>query len=268
MEDDELLEALARTARAEDLGGDPRWEALSAGALSEEQRAELAAEARGAGRAGRAMEAFEPLGAEVREKITDRLLGVIEEERGRATANTNANATTNANANANANAMSELRRRRSFFVAIAAAALVIAGLIMRGASVAPLPAYAVAVAGGAQPVRSTDAPVEVERVPPGSRLEITLRPATRVEGAVEVRAFLVHDGAMRPWGVSPAITEGGVVTVAGTREALFGDRPAGRWEMVLAVGRGAAMPAAADPLVEGPGLRVLRHAVLLVDRGD
>lgn len=73
---------------------------------------------------------------------------------------------------------------------------------------------------------------------PRSRFELVLRPAER-RARPEVSTSLVRDGAREPWDVSVQRDEGGAVRIAGTAEALFGDR-AGRWTVEVELSQGDA----------------------------
>ena len=96
------------------------------------------------------------------------------------------------------------RRRRSRWVAIAAPVAVAAGLALglglparRNPAFPALPAYDVSALGGLKEVRgggsvpTPSATAPTERVARDTELTIGLRPATAVDGALAVRAFLV-----------------------------------------------------------------------------
>ncbi|WP_437623104.1 hypothetical protein [Sorangium sp. So ce1151] len=139
----------------------------------------------------------------------------------------------------------------------------------------PVPAYTVAVSGGDQTLRSAPdaAPEEGQEtsVGPGSRIEVALRPATRVEGPLEVRAFLIRDGEARPWDVKVELSSQGAARIAGDREALFQGVPAGRYQVAIAIGRPGSLPAGPEDVLralklgENPGFRLLRREIRLYD---
>ena len=116
-----------------------------------------------------------------------------------------------------------------------------------------------------------DAPADGQAtsVGPGSTLEITLRPATRVDGPLEVRAFLVRDGEARPWDAKVELSSQGAARIAGDRETLFQGVPAGRYEIALAIGRPGSLPAGPEDVLralklgETPGFRLLRREIRL-----
>ncbi|WP_438001100.1 hypothetical protein WMF26_16365 [Sorangium sp. So ce185] len=140
---------------------------------------------------------------------------------------------------------------------------------------APVPDYAVSIAGGEAGQRSANgdpAAPGIARLGPGSRLEIALRPATRVEGPVAVRAFLIAGGKALPWDVRPEVSAQGAARIAGDTEALFRGVPEGEWEIAIAIGRPEALPDRPAELADGPpgegetpnAFRVLRLKVRLL----
>lgn len=173
----------------------------------------------------------------------------------------------------------ELAPKRSGFarvvsivaVAVAAAAL---WMIIPSQKLASVPEYTVDVRGGERVERGATSAVEVPRIGPGSRLEVTLRPATSVAGEIAVRAFLLANGTARAWEPKIEIAEGGGVHVAGTRETLFEGVAPGTYEMVFAVGRKEALPSANEVTSKsvgsaGSAVKLLRYKVLIADaRGD
>ncbi|WP_437947087.1 hypothetical protein WME98_40695 [Sorangium sp. So ce296] len=140
---------------------------------------------------------------------------------------------------------------------------------------APVPDYAVSIAGGEAGQRSANgdpAAPGIARLGPGSRVEIALRPATRVEGPVAVRAFLIAGDKALPWDVRPEVSAQGAARIAGDTEALFRGVPEGEWEIAIAIGRPEALPDRPAELADGPpgegetpnAFRVLRLKVRLL----
>ncbi|WP_437562217.1 hypothetical protein [Sorangium sp. So ce542] len=140
---------------------------------------------------------------------------------------------------------------------------------------APVPDYAVSIAGGEAGQRSANgdpAAPGTARLGPGSRLEIALRPATRVDGPVAVRAFLLAGDKALPWDVRPEVSAQGAARIAGDTEALFRGVPEGEWEIAIAIGRPEALPDRPAELADGPpgegekpnAFRVLRLKVRLL----
>ncbi|WP_437893093.1 hypothetical protein [Sorangium sp. So ce124] len=138
----------------------------------------------------------------------------------------------------------------------------------------PVPAYAMTLAGGEVSERSASSGADATaRLGPGSRLEITLRPATRVDGPVAVRAFLIQGETARPWDVHADLSEQGAARIEGDTETLFPGVPEGEWEIAIAIGRPAALPDSAaevrDPRPsekKDKPFRILRFKVLLLPR--
>ncbi|XXX80813.1 hypothetical protein WMF30_18830 [Sorangium sp. So ce134] len=140
---------------------------------------------------------------------------------------------------------------------------------------APVPAYVVSVAGGEAGQRSANGDASapgIARLGQGSRLEIALRPATRVEGPVAVRAFLIAGDKALPWDVRAEVSAQGAARIAGDTAALFRGVPEGEWEIAIAIGRPEALPDTPEGLAGGPrtegemsnAFRVLRVKVRLL----
>ncbi|WP_437580116.1 hypothetical protein [Sorangium sp. So ce887] len=144
-------------------------------------------------------------------------------------------------------------------------------------ALASVPAYTLSVAGGEVGQRSASGDAgapETVRLGPGSRLEIALRPATRVEGPVAVRAFLIAGDRALPWDVRAEVSAQGAARIAGDTETLFHGVPEGEWEIAIAIGRLEALPdrpveLAGEPRSEGEKsniFRMLRLKVRLLPR--
>jgi hypothetical protein len=106
----------------------------------------------------------------------------------------------------------------------------------------------------------------------GGRFELTLRPEREVSGAVGARAFLVRDGAVRPWDPPFAVDRDGSLRIEGPVDTLFADVPPGKWEVAVAVGRPENLPTApldvlrardAGPTDRAAAWRLVREQVRL-----
>lgn len=313
MNDDDLLKALARVAREQDRASDPRWSARALGTLAAGERDALEAEAQRTPEDREAWEASRPLDGEARARIADRILAGLQAsagERGAETAGAAAAAGTTAasaeaagppppgqhTAAARGGEVLPLPRKpgrapwrtAATALAAAAAAVLVVRLSLEGdkhhprgllddpgaLAMLPVPAYAMTLAGGEVSERSASSGADATaRLGPGSRLEITLRPATRVDGPVAVRAFLIQGETARPWDVHADLSEQGAARIEGDTETLFPGVPEGEWEIALAIGRPAALPDSAaevrDPRPsekKDKPFRILRFKVLLLPR--
>lgn len=299
---DPWLEELAKVAQREDPTVDPRWDALAKGSLTKEQEEELRASAERSAKEQQAFEAFRPLDDGARARFADRILASLDEAQegspiqGEAPAAEEPRAEPPSEAPAADVIPFPGRRRalRTILVAtpLAAAAAAAVFLLRPAEKTSPVPSYELVISGGEREARSaTDPAVGVLRLGPGSRLTLTLRPATSVEGPIAVRGLLVQGGhiapsekdpakgdrAVREWSPQVAITSDGAARIDGAKEALFPGIPAGEWEILLAVGRPSELPAA-DTLREAAALpesetpesafRVRRARVLLHDGGE
>lgn len=260
-ERDPLLAAVVETVRAEDRDAlsDPRWEDLARGELSEEERAELEALAGGDPLAAEAPALFTPFDAATREGFFEAARAQLQEApakgdaaktdaaktdaakgdaaKGEATARVDA-AKGEAERASNVVSIDERRgRRRALVAAIGVAAALAAGVALRlgmdPSGEAALPTYALAVSGGERDVRADSSKVVLS---PGSRVVLTLRPATAADGSVSARGFLVqppHEIELP--GVVVTSADGAVRLTAQVpeRAALAG----GAAEIVVVIGR-------------------------------
>ncbi len=137
-----------------------------------------------------------------------------------------------------------MRTRVVVWAAIAAIAASVAIVSLHSMRSSPLPAYEVALlAGGARTERAlgpnehvgAGSPVPVA---PGAELDLVARPATRVRGAVDGRAFLLHDGRVVPWTTTLEATPEGIVHIRAKLDPalLLGS---GEWAVAIVVGAGA-----------------------------
>ncbi len=235
---DRLMQSLGRIAReqAGDAAGDDRWAALCAGELSAAEEEALRAKARTSESSRRAVEAFEPLGPEFRQRVVHRLRRQIETETtiakrsGEVESGEAESGEAGAGETEPAGRPSTARGRKSRVLPradpavwwrwppvamVAAAAAVAIVMVWPRAEPPPLPVYHPALAGGAASSRTPEAPSQ-PRFVAGSPFRLVLRPETEVEDSMEVRAFLGHGQALEPWDVSAEISEKGSVLIEGT----------------------------------------------------
>jgi len=236
---DKLLQELGRVARERQHAEarDARWESLTEGTLSEEERRELERLAEEDPSTAETYEAFKPLDAGAKERIAARLERQLAEEPAQEAAPPPARVVP----------ISSSRRWRGLapaLAAMAAAAAVLVVVLPRQGP--PLPAYTLALSSE-QGVRSGAPGPEVPRLGPGSQLDLLLRPEQAVEGPVEVRAFLLRPGEARAWNPPLERSPEGAVRIRGPVETLL-SIPPGEWTLAVAVGRPGALPESPDEI--------------------
>jgi hypothetical protein len=151
-------------------------------------------------------------------------------------------------------------------LALAAAMLLV---VRRPAPIDDLPAYEMALSGGAREYRGEATPEAKGplRMRKGDRFEAILRPPRTTAGTVGARALLVRKGAGAgdPAGSilfrgTPDVAPGGTVRVSGTLDDFPGVTP-GAWDLLVVVGRPEAIGGGLPARVAGPGRQVQRAAV-------
>lgn len=255
---DDLLRELGRLERedreSEASRLDERWDALAAGELSDEEVAALEALARESGEAAQALEAFRPLGEERRRAI-------------REAARAGVAAAHEAGESGPTSSVRRFPRRSAARRAawwLPAAALIAASLVLllrSPADLGPLPEYTLELAGAARGVRGEAPSGGVEPgaaggdrlLVLGNRLRLDLAPAVAVEGPLAAGLYFVRGGELvllEPPAVE--ISASGSVRIEGEigRDLPL---PAGPAELVVVVGRPAALPAKAALAALGPG---------------
>ena len=273
MNDDDLLDILSEAARAERARepADPRWDALADDALSAEDRAALEALAGSDPDAASALEAFRPLDASARERFANAALaelGATESpsEKAGHQADVDADALNTEPILEGARILSFPRRVATYVVPFAAAA----GLLFFALQPTPSPFvdYTLSAGAGEQHLRG-DAPsnVAVPVYGPGSTLQLVLRPATRVDDEVEVRAFILQGDELAPWSPPLQTAPGGAVRLQGAADALLPGRT-GELTLVFAVGPAGTVSDKAHDVrsaLDTPpeGWRVLRYRLRL-----
>lgn len=262
---DKLLQELGRVARERQQAEarDERWESLTEGTLSEEDRRELERLAGQEPSAAEAYEAYKPLDAAAKERIAARLEQQLAGQ-----------STQQAPAPARVVPISSSRRWRGVVPAVAALAAAAAILVLvLPRQPPPLPGYTLSLSSE-QGVRSGTPEPEVPRLGPGSQLDVLLRPEQAVEGPLEVRAFLVRPGEARAWSPPLERSPEGAVRIRGPVETLL-SIPPGEWTLAVAVGRPGALPEAPGEVLaaveegrapEGGAWTLLTRKFQLVDR--
>ena len=242
MSEDRLLQAFGRLAREEEQQHDERWDAFSAGALSPEEEAELAARAEESAEAAAAYEAFRPLGADFRARLVDRL---GEQLRSPPPVESLAEG---AGSRPRRRILPFARPRRGLQMwwlipaAAAAAALI---LVLRPApDLPPLPPYDLTLGGEVRQLRSPAAPGgEAVRIyAAGNRFRLLLTPSTTARGPVAVRVFWTRPGELAVLEAPPAeVSAAGAVQLEGEvgREIRL---PAGESSLLIVVGRPESLP--------------------------
>jgi hypothetical protein len=251
MNDEELMKALGRTARAEP-ALDERWDRLAAGTLSDAERDALLEEAARSESAAAAYEAFRPLGAEFQARVVHRLLG--EAARGKQGAPPQ-EVQEPAPASGRDEAAGGARTRVVPFprrtlripagpIALAASLLLAVGLLtfMRPGAAPALPGYGLMLEGQVTLMRGEAPPPQAAPFAQGNHFRLVLTPETRVEGAVVARGYVLTDGEPAPF-VAPAarISPDGAVLIEGDvgRDVQL---PHGDARLLVIVGRESKLP--------------------------
>lgn len=255
--DDPLLTRLAGLAADEHgTGEEARLLAgLAAGTLTQAEREALEAAAARSPALQQAMDAHRPLSADARARIVDAVARRVEER----------SKTGGARAGDGVVSIDRARarlagRRRFLFAAAVPAMAAAAGVTLilsrrrngGGEVVALLPGYQLELSGAESRERGSVEPAPATAVlRPDRPFALVARPADRVDGDVEVRAFVESSG-----GLSELTTldverlPNGVVRASGTPRTVFGDR-AGQARLHLIVGRASVVAATAQDLARG-----------------
>lgn len=134
-------------------------------------------------------------------------------------------------------------RRRVAAVSVAAAGLAAAAAFAVWLSSTPsshLPPYHLASASGDVAMRSDDAGARALELSSGGRFEIIIRPRQAIDGPVAARVFMANEGRITPLAIQPEISPQGVVRVRGlVDEAALA---VGAIEFAVVVGRPDTLP--------------------------
>ncbi len=247
MEDQQLLVRLADTAREADReehqGVDPRWDELAAGSLSTAEVEALRTDSKrrlGANRTAELFDLFNPLGTEFQQRVRESI-----REQSRFAASATQRGERQEPTTATPPATPRLGwRRASGWLAAAAVVLVAGTLLLRErTSPTPLVEYTPTLAGAVVEQRGPADPgiATPYRFVTGNRFALTLRPATSVAKPVEVRTFLTHRGALRPWPVAAQVAASGAVSIAGRVPDEI-PLPTGRSQLWVVVARTGELP--------------------------
>jgi hypothetical protein len=135
-------------------------------------------------------------------------------------------------------------------VALAAASLVL--MVVRRIPPPPFDGgYVLGLSPGYLEERDEPGAAEVgRRYREGQPLELVLRPLASVDAPVSAVAFAVAEGRSTVLRIEPEVNAHGVITIAGTPEAL--GLSVGRWELVVVVGPPAHLPSAHEEVHDGP----------------
>lgn len=248
-QDDELLlRRVGDALREPDVLDDPRWDALAAGELDEAGVAELRALALRDPEARAAFEVFQPLDDATHAALESLFRAESESEP--------------APESEPAEVVSISRHRRYRWAGAGATILAVAAalILMIRPSASPLLApYQLEVGRGEQAYRSAAGePADLLEVTPATRLDLVLRPATRVDEPVGVEVFLREGGDLRGLDVEAKVAPGGAIEVTGVVGEVITDAP-GRYDLVLVVGRRAevqGLPTDARALPSGGSWQV------------
>jgi hypothetical protein len=231
--EDPLLDALGKLARADEQpeGDQARLEALVRGELPHDEASALEQRASADPALQQALEAYRPFDQAARERIAQQIAHDLFGE------NAAEPSATLQKQVVDLASHRQRRRRRAtrlswIALPLAAAAALVLWLALPGRGPATLPDYTLEPTGGIQALRGTQQATEVVRLKPDSRLTLTLRPTTGVEGPVEARAFIVVGQKRRPVDFETKVAPSGAMQLSGTAEDLFGEQ---RGEHVLEV---------------------------------
>lgn len=171
-----------------------------------------------------------------------------------------------------ANVVALSPRRWPLFLAIAASAVIAvfgARQFMSSPEALALPKYALAISSGAQQARAEVAPSDEAPVfAPNTTVQLILRPAEAVRGAVAFRAFLKRGDQLTLWSPPSAIDPGGSIIIEGqASELLKVER--GAWTIVVVLARPEAIERAAKEAASGrppaAGVEVLEQKIVVAD---
>lgn len=239
MKNDELLEPTA-APNEEDLALQPRWTALRDGAISEKEMAALEEEAQQSEDARLLFDAYRPLDRAARERITARVMASVREQR----PPPGPSPQPRPPAVVPVPVPSRPHVPPRLIALLGGAVLASAVAVGARGCTTPLPetAQLAMTIDAEKTVRGAAPSNELPHLGPGSTFTVQLRPSQAIDGKLEARAFLVRDERARVWPVPIELAPGGAARISGTKEALFPGIGAGRWEVMVVVGRPGKLP--------------------------
>jgi hypothetical protein len=183
-----------------------------------------------------------PLSADVKERMAQRALAALQP----------------AKVLAPARGWGRAKTMSAVAVPLALAASLVFAVILQQRSPA-LPDYEAAWSGGLQELRAEPS-APVERLGPNAKLQLLLRPAKAVDGAVSVRLFAIESGKAREWKARAEVSDDGAIRVSASGADL-GPVAAPELEVVAVVSRPGELPSADQLTALGEGHQVFRRKV-------
>lgn len=261
MSDEDLLKAIVRAARDERAARDPDLDRVTLGEATADELRALEARAEDDPALAGALERHRPLSSDAHDRFAAAILGSEEEApKDAAPADGDALPTTEPRDAPDDTAPPAKERtdegsgRRGVVVRLfpilaplAVAAAVLLFFVFRSGDA--IPTYDVTLRAAAD-TRLSPAPgpassSEPVRLHPSSTLEMVIRPAAKVDGAVGVRAVVVRNGRAAAWNPAVEIGDGGAVRIRERVDTVVPEK-SGVWELFVAIGRPSALPSSAD----------------------
>ncbi len=240
--DEQLLHALGAAAanqRAAVNTGDRRWQALADGRADEAEAAAAKAED------PERWETYRPFDEAATEAVHRRVAEALEARDAPSTGG-------------KVISLADRRGgtwRRLAMVAVplaAAAALVLMLRPFGGPGQAPLPAYALEIAGAEALVRGADGAAGPQVFTPRSSLVLVLRPARAATGELALRAWRRHSGgAWESWDPDVEWSTDGAGRIAGDAATLLGASP-GLVDLRVVIGRRDDLPSTPEAATAAP----------------
>lgn len=138
-----------------------------------------------------------------------------------------------------------------------AASLALVVMMTRRSSEARLPPYQMTVSGGIQELRAGS---EVDRLGPTAKLDILLRPSTRVEGDVAARLFVIEQGRAREWKAAFEVSPDGAIRISALGADLV-PVASPELEVVAVVARPTQLPKPSELADASGGRQLFRRTV-------